>query len=519
MEPKRKQGVCHSSNPIMQQSPNNVMRTSGNDFVGASRQACDFSTFKGHESSSSSSARSTFKDLSSPQHQRQQMHGDHGAKESPPGGNTFQVVPLDDTPHFDSQHEHHYNHRLPPIEPINFKSMQQQQTKPAVAQPREPFKFAGYLGTIFSSVLCSFSVLCLKLLPVEDSIQEKAKACMIRGLFLVFFCAITIAYQGHSFLVAKGEYMINFARAVLGAVNIIMIYVAIKFITMGECSALVYSSPVWTCILGSLILKEPLPVSLLLALPTSIIGIILLAHPDLLVDTRSEVVPSLELHLNHSLVTSANDALARTINETIMPLNMVGSGGGGGGGNDELLDEIPSEIVSEETQMYFQHRLPGIILALVGSVILSVVIIILKFRKRTSIATCSFYLGVAMVAVSIIVQVTLGFGAMPTTRLEWSLHVCIGVFSYLTQCMFQWSLQYVPAGSYSVVRSLDIVLGFILGAIFLNDNILWTSVVGSLLIVIVVAILMLNEYIEMAFRWMGCCCGRSGTSSSSAPKT
>uniref|UniRef100_A0A6G1SMA6 Solute carrier family 35 member G1 n=1 Tax=Aceria tosichella TaxID=561515 RepID=A0A6G1SMA6_9ACAR len=495
MEPKRKEGICLTTNPVLQNRLNSY-GTMSNSAPSNNRQSCDFTTFKGHQQLEATK--------NSPLEMEPAQYKSSSAKEkeaSGGGGNIFQIVPLDNS-------SSKYDPDTYPIGPMDSKKTPQSPN--ANDYPKEPFRFAGYLGAITASVVCSLSILCLKLLPVEDNIQEKAKACMIRGMFLVIFCSIAILREGHSFMVAKGEYMLNFFRAVLGSVNILVIYVAIKFITMGECTALVFSSPIWTCILGFIILKEPLKISLLMAVPMSLIGIILLAHPDLLVDTKDEIIATgLQLHTNATsnhttsyitpnTTTTINpfayqDNHQHHVNETTIP----------------LLDDTE---VEDEAVLFFQNRLPGIILAIIGSMILSVVIIILKFRKKTPIVTCSLWLGVAMVIVSIIVQLVLGFGALPVTILECVLHTCIGVFSYATQILFQWALQYVPAGSYSVIRSLDIVLSFIMGALFLGEVVLWTSILGSILIMLVVAILMLDEYFERTLKWLCCSWWRSDRS-------
>lgn len=307
--------------------------------------------------------------------------------------------------------------------------------------PLEPFKFAGYLATLLASILNSLSFFCVKLLPVASTVQEKAKASMIRGVSITFFCSLTILCQGHTFKVPRNELWLNLGQSLLGAIEMLLAYVALIYISTGECTALIYLSPVWTCLLSFLLLRERLQWGLLLALPLSLLGIVLLAQPSLLVDSSRAA-----------------------------------------GDNTTRLDDVD-----------FRRRWPGTLAALAVSLLFSLITIIFKFRKLTPIVTCNFYLGLAIILVTSGVQLAIGFGSLPTSPIEWSVHFSIGLITYCTQCLFQWCLQFVPASTYSVVRTLDIANSFILSALFLSDRILWTSVAGASLIVFVVFVLVLNN--------------------------
>jgi drug/metabolite transporter (DMT)-like permease len=393
---------------------------------------------------------------------------------------------------------------MPPTGPIAQDKSPESKSK----RPEEPFPYAGFLGTVFASFLASMGVFCLKLLPVDNTIQEKAKACMIRGIFMTMFCAFNIVQQRQSFKIPRGEYLLNISRAILGAMNTFLVFVAVQFITMGECSALKYSSPVWTCMLGFLVLKESIPVCMFLAIPLSLVGIVLLAHPGLVIEDALAA---------GTLLDGTDSVLQNSSSTTSGVVLDVRSDGGGGA--TLLATNVTRSNVAESIGLdsdtigdgasYFDRRWPGIVAALGSSLCIAASIIILKFRKKTPIVTVSFYMGLATGVVAFFIQLAIGFGAMPTTMLEWFLHVCIGFFAYSVQCVLQWSLQFVPAGSYSVIRSLDIVIGFLLGAAFLNDTPLWTSIVGSVLIMIVVSMLILNDHLERALKFLCRCCGCS----------
>lgn len=347
--------------------------------------------------------------------------------------------------------------------------------------PVEPFKFAGYLASVLCSLACASGLLCVKLLPVENNIREKVKATMFRGIFMALFCAIGIVHGGLSFSVDPGEYLVNVLRCASGAFAMISSYVALNYITMGESIAIIHSAPIWTCLLGFIVLREPLRLSLPLMLPVSLLGIILMAQPNLILDQQLVSELGLAEQLNRSAALQVEVNLSAPIASSALETNASSLG--------------PEMALDEMETKYFDRRWPGILAAFVVSLLTAFSIIVLKYRKKTPIVTCSFYLGCSITLLSVAVQSIIGFGTMPATWLEWTLHLCIGLISWANQCLFQWSLKFVTASAFSVARGLDIVLSFIMGAIFLHDVVPWTSVLGSCLIIVVVLVLALEEQI------------------------
>lgn len=349
---------------------------------------------------------------------------------------------------------------------------------------KPPFMFAGILGSILGSCFFSVGMLCIKLLPDGEGLAEKTKIVCFRGSLIALLCALTIIYQNSTFKVKRDEIWINALRSIFGSGGVYGAYISLKYISMGDSTALVFSSPIWTSLLSHFILNEPLQWIQLLALPASLLGILFIAHPGLLVQVQQELQP---LPAPEPLVEAASDLAGATtwsapLNVSSSQLEQVAADFGAAGPSSNGLD--------------MGERWKGIVIALGTSILVSLIYIVLKFRKSTPIQTATFWLGVTQALVSLCVMFFVGFGNMPASASEWALLTCNGVCSWLAQVLLQWALAFEDASVLSVIRTLDVAMTFALSALFLDEQILWTSVLGAAIIATVVVSIMLNKWLS-----------------------
>lgn len=368
-------------------------------------------------------------------------------------------------------------------------------------KPKPPFMFAGLLGAMLGSILFSFSFLCLKLLPEHEGFIGKMKALFFRAFFITIFSSAAIIIGKSTFKVPKDEVIVNILRAVFGTTGVLGSYISLLYIGMGEATALIFSSPIWTSILGHFILNEPLHCSHFLAVPISLIGIIFIAHPGLIIDVNNlnSLVPfprdraaNLQFLTNDTLTNNMTSQLLYNQTHHQLPFNsgdqLIGA--------DIALSNTDPELIADSLGDSFEHRWPGIITAILTSFFVSFSYITLKFRQKTPVQTTTFWFGMGMTIFSIICLTYTGFGEAPQSLYEWSLYFFNGILSWLGQSIFQWAFLYEEAGVLSVLRTLDVATTFILSAIFLTEDIYWTSIVGAAIIGLVVISLVLNNYIQ-----------------------
>lgn len=360
-----------------------------------------------------------------------------------------------------------------------------------VEAPKPPFMFAGVLASIVGSVFFSLSVLCIKLLPYQEGFTEKVKALCFRGVFVTFLCGVAILVQRGTFIVRRDELLVNILRAVLGTCGVLGLYCSLSYISMGDATALIFSSPIWTSILSHFILHEPLQWLQLVALPASLFGIVLIAHPGLIFDVE-------HLHPAAASATAvANDSVSALVASVIAQNGSASSGSSSI--NQTAFDLVPTSAqapLQPPSSFEFEHRWPGIVIALSTSLLVSCVYIALKFRKTTPIQTTTFWFGVFMILASLALQCFVGPIDIPLTLYEWALLFGNGVTSWLGQSFLQWAFLYEEAGVLSIVRTLDVAMTFVLSALFLEEEILWTSIVGATIIGLVVVSIMLNEWLK-----------------------
>lgn len=344
-----------------------------------------------------------------------------------------------------------------------------------------PFMFAGILASMGGSVCFSFSYLFIKLLP-EDSggFEEKAKALFFRGLFMTILCSISIVSSRSTFLVPRDEIWVNAARALFGTLGAFGSYCALKYISIGDSTAIVFSSPIWTSILSHFILKENLQLIQVLALPISIFGIILIAHPGLIID-----VEYLSFLTNNN--SNNNNSLSQ-------PIASVSSANLSLHEHHKHLVTAPVEEVSYTNSI--EERWPGIVIAILVSFVVSGTYIVLKYRKKTRIQTTTFWLSITVTLSMFLYMCIFGFGQMPRGWTEWALLIGNGVASWLGQSAIQWAFLHETASVLSIMRTMDVACTFALSALFLDDDIYWTSILGSSVISLVVVSIVLSNWLQ-----------------------
>lgn len=505
--PKRKQGICLRTNPVLQSgmdqfelaAPKTPVESTSDGYQSVrNRRSCEFITFKGLSNSQYCKELEGVHDpeLVCPAANQQV----NGLAVIPSNNLAFKMVVQDDSYTVDlddtkegklkaTQQSKNSTARKPDPKRVSGPSSE---TDGKSAEVQPPFKFAGIIGCLIASLFFSTSILCVKLLPNGDTIQGKMKAMWFSGIFLMILCAVAIIYQKTTFLIKRDEIWLNVARSCIGFFGLIGSYSSLMYITIGESTALTYSSPVWTSILGYFILGEALPLTLFLAVPLGLVGIIMIAEPDLILSkslVQDELLEGFNSH-HQSMIDQFNSFNATS--HTNISSYMANASS-----NTANLFEGAYQIDPDyESELYLEQRWPGIIIALATSVAHSFVMIVLKFRKSTPIQTVTFYLGVSTFIISTTVSCFIGFAPIPDSFGEWSILIAMGVSTWLGQAMLQWSIQYEKASVLSFVRTIDVVISFACSAVFLGEEILWTSIVGGVLIMIVVAVLIANESVE-----------------------
>lgn len=333
------------------------------------------------------------------------------------------------------------------------------------------FPFAGIFAQLLASVLFSFSVLCIKLLPqVDGGLVDKTRAMCFRGLFLACLSGFSMLCKGQKFLLERNEIWIVSCRCSFAFLGIYGSYLSLEYINLGDSTAIVYS-PIWTSILGCLLLKEPFKVIQVFAIPASLVGIILIGHPSLITDQFSS---------SSSAQSNAEVQVIPVVDSMDWP------------------EETSAPIEYLTHQYDFEHRWPGLVLALASSLAVAFTYITFRVNSSTPIQTTTFWLGVSTAGATIAVMTVFGFGQVglwPREPIWYLIMFGNSFFTWIGQAFLQYALRYEAASLLSVVRTFDVLMTFTLGAFILDEKVPTTSLFGASLIGLVVVSIVSNDFL------------------------
>lgn len=345
---------------------------------------------------------------------------------------------------------------------------------------KPPFKYAGIAASLVCALMFSIQSVAIKLLPDPHSINEKAKALFFRGFFILVFCIATCIYNKTSLFVPKDEIWVIFIRCITGSLSQFGAFSALAFISAADSKAIIFTAPIWTSIASYFVFNDPFKWIQVFALPATMFGIVLVAHPSLIVGNDSPLLaePLLRSSLLNQLTNITLEPQNDWLNETFM---------------------IESQSSIHDDGFTREKRWIGFLISLCVSLTATTNYIVLTFRKNTPIQTATFWLGLTVVVTSLSVMAVTGYGSVPDTVQECIILVLIGFTGWVGQSLLQWAFLYERADILSIVRTTDVAFTFLVSAMVLDEPLYGTSIIGALIITTVVILLILNDVIQKIF--------------------
>lgn len=376
-----------------------------------------------------------------------------------------------------------------------------------------PFPFFGIFLCFASSLVFMFGTALVKLTDGADEINDKVKIVFFRGLFMLICCSIGCYVNNDSpFKVPKDEIFICALRTILGSIGVFLLYTSILFIPIGDATALASLAPIWTSVLCRIVLKEPLHLFNLIAIPISLLGVLMISHPHLF-----------SVSLKHSSNKQSEHLMASNTSFHADQANVINFQASSNN-NQHYNQESASFLLNNND--YYEEKLRnlstqaalsipeasslqdpesdrwiGVSMAVATSFVIASVYTILKYKKKTSVTVTTFWLSIGNMVLSLIVMLIHEIPQFPDTLKEWSILITVGLASYGGQLMLQTAFKYEKASVISIVKTSDVAIAFFLGLVMLNEEIYLTSVLGSIIICHVVVGLVLKTYIS---QWLKC---------------
>lgn len=305
----------------------------------------------------------------------------------------------------------------------------QDRTKP---EPLPRNQAYGYLLMLVAALFfCTMTLLSRAVLAYEG--VSVPTLVFFRGptqAALVYLTALILDDGSKTFRVPRECLPLLAMRGVCGAVALALVYGAIRLVPLGVAISLYFINPIFTFLLGRLVLGERAGIQESLASVLSIGGVWLISNPSTKIDTSGIQVSSYMFGAGLAImgagVVSVAMVCIRSLSSRIHPLVNVMSHAMGasvlglcmGGPN---MDELKNN--------------PRAVLLIAGA--------------------------------------------------------CLAGFA--GQCLFNTAFKYCRAGTGSVLRTIDVPLSYILAFLFLDEKPNLTSLLGSLFVVSGVVLIGLNE--------------------------
>lgn len=159
----------------------------------------------------------------------------------------------------------------------------------------------------------------------------------------------------------------------------------------------------------------------------------------------------------------------------------------------QRVETLAGDVIEDHSIL---HHIWGVLAALGSTFFGAAVYIVIRKAKSAHHSVIMFNFGwVAIIETTIITALLDGFTA-PANLKEWSLVLCLGVFSFCGQWLLTRSLQLEQAGPVSVVRAAaDIVLAFVWQIWLFREVPDGWSIAGALLVTTCILMTSLRKWV------------------------
>ena len=246
---------------------------------------------------------------------------------------------------------------------------------------------SGVLIAALSGLSFALASFIIKMVPSVNSVQILVTRSLIQFLF---YFPIVILYKLPIFGL-RGERATLYTQGFLAFIAFGLMYISYRLIPLADASTIVFSSPVWTSIFAAVFLKEPCGLVQTLTIVIALIGVLLISKPSFLFGSEM-MVPS----INNSIINNSiinNSIIHNSItNNSIINNSLINNGSTINSSliyNGSTISEslINSSLVSNgyEGGAIFTptERLAGTLIALVSSILASIVFILLRRLTNT----------------------------------------------------------------------------------------------------------------------------------------
>ncbi|KAI4889160.1 hypothetical protein NFI96_022742, partial [Prochilodus magdalenae] len=276
----------------------------------------------------------------------------------------------------------------------------------------------GLFYSLLASVFFSVAALLVKKIEGIHAVEISAIRCFFQMLFVM----PAMIYYKTGFIGPRGMRVYLFLRGFLGSNAMILLYYAVLQMPLADATVIMFSNPVFTALLAWIFLKERCTIWDVIFTVFTLTGVILIARPPFLFGAE--------------------------------------------------LSGIEGE---------YTNHIKGTVAAFSGAIGAACTMVILrKMGKNVHYYLSVWYYAMLGFIECVIVLFIIDEWAIPSCGWDrWAL-MAIGVLGVAGQTFLTKALQIEKAGPVALMRTIDVVLAFVLQFLFLNRKPSWLSVGGAL---------------------------------------
>jgi len=318
-------------------------------------------------------------------------------------------------------------------------------------------RYLGYCCAILAGLCFTSSNVMIKFIPGVNSWELLLIRCLTQLATM-----IPIMVVGRHAVLGTPDFATRWrvvTQGFLGGFLLLALFEAVARMPLGDSTAIFFSSPVFTMVLSSIVLKEPCGVWRVLVAITLLTGVIILTRPPSLFPA----LPNNDMHQSNFHIKDHGIA----------------------DGDDDVYDVL------------------GVVSALAVPLLSAWIVIIIRQAKHVHYSVLLFWFGVGALIVSIIGLFALDNDIMfhDWQLRQWILSFMIAVSSILGIIMMTKAVFLLMPSKVMVVRSFEVVVAYILQVTLFEVPTHWSDVVGTICIISAVIAMGVEDYLMEKLNW------------------
>lgn len=321
----------------------------------------------------------------------------------------------------------------------------------------QAFVALGFTFAILAGICFTSTNTMIKLVPQMNSWHLMLVRCFVQML-----CMLPIIWWTKAPMIFRdcATNLKIFAQGSLGGLLLLSLFLAVTNLPLGDATAMFFSSPAFTMLLSTFLLKDHCGIYRTLIAVILLTGVVILARPPALFP-RSPPIPS----------------------------NKTGS------------FNITSPDYDDDDNNY---NLVGIIAGIAVPILSAWVAIVTRQARHVHYSVLVFWFGAGGFVVSIIGTFSISettIGIFDWNCLDWIMANLIAIFGVLGSIVMTKAVCWVTPSKVMVIRSFEVVAAYLLQLTIFNNPPHYTDLAGTLLIMVAVLTMGIEDCVMSLTDW------------------